>query len=103
MAKYTSVLSQLLRYIPRSEFQGIVQRHGGDKGVRSLSCWKQFVALFYGQLTGQHTLRDLVTALSAGIHKLQHVGLTRVRRSTLADANSKSSSRDLPRALFQFV
>ena len=88
MAKYTSVLSQLLRYIPRSEFQGIVQRHGGDKGVRSLSCWKQFVALFYGQLTGQHTLRDLVTALSAGIHKLQHVGLTRVRRSTLADANS---------------
>ncbi len=58
MAKYTSVFSQLLRYIPRSEFQAIVQRLAGDKGVRSLSCWKQFVALFYGQLTGQHTLRD---------------------------------------------
>ena len=91
MAKYTSVFSQLLRYLPRSKFQAIVRRHGGDKGVRSFSCWKQFVALFYGQLTGQHSLRDLVTALNANLHKLQHVGLNSVRRSTLADANSNRS------------
>ena len=46
---------------------------------------------FYGQLTRQHSLRDLVTALNASLHKLQHVGLRAVRRSTLADANSKRS------------
>jgi putative transposase len=93
MAKYTSVFNQLLRYIPRSEFQAIVRRHGGDKGVRSFTCWKQFVALFYAQLTGQHTLRDLVTAVNASLHKLQHVGLTSVRRSTLADASSNRSHK----------
>ena len=54
MAKYTSVLHQLLRHIPRDEFRAIVERHQGDKGVRKLSCWGQFVALFFGQLTGQH-------------------------------------------------
>lgn len=29
MGKYTSVLNQLLRYIPRDEFEAIVQRHEG--------------------------------------------------------------------------
>lgn len=98
MAKYTSVLNQLLNLIPRDEFQAIVSRHQGDKGIRRFSCWKQLVALFYAQLTGQHTLRDLVTALQTGLHKLQHVGLTGVSRSTLADANRQRSSeifRDL--------
>ena len=89
MAKYTSVLYQLLRHIPRDEFRAIVERHQGDKGVRKLSCWGQFVALFFGQLTGQHSLRDLVTTLDAGRKKLQQVGLGAVSRSTLADANRK--------------
>ena len=93
MAKYTSVLSQLLRYVPRREFLAIVQRQQGEKGVRSFSSWRQFVALFYGQLTGQHSLRDLVTALNSSLHKLQHVGLRAVRRSTLADANSNVLTR----------
>ena len=66
MAKYTSVLHQLLRHVPRDEFRAIVERHQGDKGVRKLSCWGQFVALFFGQLTGQHSLRDLITTLDAG-------------------------------------
>ena len=44
---------------------------------------------FFGQLTGQHSLRDLVTALDAGRSKLQQVGLGAVSRSTLADANRK--------------
>ncbi len=48
MAKYTSVLHQLLGHIPRNEFRTIMQRHQGDKGVRRLSCWGQFVALFSG-------------------------------------------------------
>ena len=59
MAKYTSVLHQLLRHVPRDEFRAIVGRHQGDKGVRKLSCWGQFVALFFGQLTGQHSLREV--------------------------------------------
>ena len=48
MAQYTSVLHQLLRYVPRDEFRAIVERHQGDKGVRKLSSWGQVVALFFG-------------------------------------------------------
>ena len=99
MAKYSPVLDQLLRHIPRSEFQQIVNRHQGDKRVRSFSCWRQFVCLFYAQLTGQHTLRDLITALNASLHKLRHAGLSHVSRSTLADANT-SRPAEIYRELF---
>ena len=102
MAKYTSVLNQPLHLIPRDGFQTTVSRHQGDKGTRGFSCWKQLVALFYAQLTGQHTLRDLVTALQTGLHKLQHVGLTGVSRSTLADANRQRPS-EIFRDLFFFL
>ena len=57
--------------------------------MRKLSCWGQFVALFFGQLTGQQSLRDLVTTLDAGRKKLQQVGRGAVSRSPLADANRK--------------
>ena len=99
MAKYSPILSQLLRHIPRGEFQQIVDRHQGDKRVRSFTCWRQFACLFFGQLTGQHTLRDLVTALNSSLHKLRHVGLFHVSRSTLADAN-RSRPHEMYRELF---
>lgn len=60
VAHYSSILNQLLNLISRQEFQRIVDTHQGDKRVRSFSCWRQFVCLFFGQLTGQHTLRDQV-------------------------------------------
>ena len=99
MAKYSSILDQLLRHIPRGEFQQIVNRHQGDKGVRSFRCWKQFASLFFGQLTGQHSLRDLVTAVNTGLHKLRQVGLSHLSRSTLADAN-ESRPHEMYRELF---
>lgn len=99
MAHYSSILNQLLNLIPRHEFQRIVDGHQGDKRVRSFNCWRQFVCLFFGQLTGQHTLRDLITALNSGLHKLGHVGLGHVSRSTLADANS-SRPHEIYRELF---
>ena len=92
MAKYTSVLHQLLRHIPRDEFRAIVERHQGDKGVRKLSCWGQFVALFFGQLTGQHSLRDLVTTLDAGRKKLQQVGLGAVPPAPAAPVSIKPTT-----------
>ena len=55
----------------------------------SCSVMSPGMTLFFGQLTGQHSLRDLVTTLDAGRKKLQQVGLGAVSRSTLADANRK--------------
>ena len=103
MAKYTSVLSQLLRYIPRSEFQSIVQRHGGDKGgaifVVLETVWGSFLwavnrtAHFERSGDGAEREHSQASACGANPGEALHA----------CGCELKSSSRDLPRALFQFV
>jgi hypothetical protein len=70
----------------------IVARHGGDKGVWSLTCAEQFRAMAFAQLTYRESLRDIEACLRAQAAKLYHMGFREpVARSTLANANE---SRD---------
>jgi len=87
MSHYDTIFHQFNQLIPRGKFKEIVDRFHGDYKVRSFHCWAQLVALLYGQLTGQHSLRDLVTALRSCHRKLYHLGIRAISRSTLSDAN----------------
>jgi len=87
-----SVFSQLISHLPDREFRRCVERYGGDRRIRSLSCWEQFLAMAFAQLTYREGLRDIEACLHALGPKLYHLGFRRrVARSTLADANE---SRD---------
>ena len=89
-----SVLAQLMDFVPKHEFDKCVQRYGGDKRVRSLSCYGQFLAMCFAQLTGRESLRDIETCLRAVGRKLYHAGLrSPAPRSTLAIANEKRDWR----------
>lgn len=98
-----SVMAQLMDFVPKHEFDKCVQRYGGDKRVRSLSCYSQFLAMCFAQLTGRESLRDIETCLRAVGPKLYHAGLrSPPPKSTLADANEKRDWRifaDFGRAL----
>jgi Domain of unknown function (DUF4372) len=84
------VFSQLMELIYSTEFSRCVKKYGGDKGVRSFSCWHQFLCLSFGQLTHRDSLRDIITCLEAHSSKHYHLGLTHgVSRSTFAEANEK--------------
>src|SRR5262249_42857519 len=53
-----------------------------------LSCWEQFLAMAFAQLTYRESLRDIEVSLNAHRRKLYHSGFRcLVKRSTLADAN----------------
>ena len=81
-----------MEFVPWTSFARIVQRHGGNSGVRTLSCAEQFRAMAFAQLTWRESLRDIETSLSANASKLYAMGFrSAVKRSTLADANE---SRD---------
>ena len=85
-----TVLAQILRMVPRSEFEKLAREHRGENRVRSFPCWSQFACLVYAQLSRQHSLRDLVLALETKRPLLYHcIGTNEVRRSTLADANER--------------
>lgn len=98
MAHHSTVFSQLLRVLPRHEFDRAAERHRRGRQLRSISRWDQFVALAVGQLTGRSSLRDLVANLGLQQSKLYHLGARVVRRSTLARTN-----RDQPASLFEEI
>ena len=83
-----TVFSQLIAHLAHSEFQKCVARYYGDRRHRSLSCWDQYLAMAFGQLTYRESLRDIEACLRSMGGKLYHMGFrSKVPRSTLADAN----------------
>ena len=87
-----TLFAQIMDFLPWKTFHRIVVRHGGDKGVRTLTCAGQFRAMAFAQLTYRESLRDIEACLQAQAAKLYHMGFREpVARSTLADANE---SRD---------
>ena len=89
-----TVFSQLMDFLPRHTFRRRVERYGGDQGVRRFTCWQQFLAMAFAQITYRESLRDIEACLGAVPDKLYHMGFqTPVSRSTLADANEKRNWR----------
>jgi transposase len=87
-----SIFSQLMGFLPDREFRRCVARYNGDRYAKKLSCWQQFLAMAFAQLTYRESLRDIEACLGAVGPKLYHMGFgDAVARSTLADANE---SRD---------
>jgi len=83
-----TVFSQLLSFLPDREFRRCVARYGGDARLRGFSCWDQYLAMAFAQLTYRESLRDIEACLRSVGGKLYHMGFhCRVARSTLADAN----------------
>ena len=89
-----TVLAQLLRFLSHDEFRRCVERYDGNRGVRRMSCWDQFLAMAFAQLTYRESLRDIEVCLGAQGRKLYHAGFRgAVKRSTLADANEQRDWR----------
>lgn len=88
MNKGQYVFGQFAQVLPRHEFDKCVARYRGNHRVRGLTCWIQFLAMSFGQITHRESLRDTVTCLQAHANKLYHLGFKHpVFRSTLAEAN----------------
>ena len=89
-----TIFSQLIEHAPGKEFQKYVARYRGDVHLRGFSCWDQYLAMAFAQLTYRESLRDIEACLRAMGAKLYHMGFRgKVTRSTLADANESHDWR----------
>jgi hypothetical protein len=87
-----TVFSQLIEHLPHKQFQKCAARYHGSYYVKNFSCWDQFLAMAFAQLTYRESLRDIEACLRSLQGKLYHMGFRgKISRSTLADANE---SRD---------
>ena len=82
------VFAQLVAFLDRSKFNRIVAKYSGDRYVKHLTCWNQFLAMMFGQLANRESLRDLIVALEAHHSKCYHLGMGKnISKSSLARAN----------------
>lgn len=89
-----TILSQLLDFISKYEFDKCVAKYNGNYRVKSFTCWEQFIVMAFAQLTGRESLRDIESCLEAVSTKLYHSGVkSNVKRSTLSDANENRDWR----------
>ncbi|CAH1203130.1 hypothetical protein NTGBS_500042 [Candidatus Nitrotoga sp. BS] len=60
-----TLFAQPMDFLPWSTFTRLVERHGGDRYVKSLTCAEQFRVMVFAQLTYRESLRDIKVCLSA--------------------------------------
>lgn len=81
------MFSQILKLIPRIEFERIVRETGAEYRSKGLSSWSQFVGMLFCQLGRAHSLREIEGGLKSCEGKLAHLGIEAPRRSSLSYAN----------------
>ena len=82
-----SMFSQILKLIPRTDFERIVRETGAEYRSKGLSSWAQFVAMLFCQLGRAHSLREIEGGLKSCEGKLAHLGIEAPARSSLSYAN----------------
>lgn len=88
MALCPTILSQMLQLISRYEFEKTVSEHRAEYHARGVSSWSHFVALLFGQLASQDSLRGIEAGLATQGQCLYHLGIRPMNRSSLSYANN---------------
>jgi hypothetical protein len=91
-----TILGQILKMVSRHEFETLAKKHHSGRSFRSASRWSQFSCLVMAQLTGRCSLRDIVDSASSQLHRLYHLGCSKLSRSNLARMNENK-----PYALYE--
>lgn len=82
-----TLFAQVIEFVPWKTFSRIIERHGGDAGVRTLNCADLFRVMAFSQLIWRESLRDIEVCLTANPSTLFYMELKgSPARSTLAGA-----------------
>ncbi len=83
------IFAQVMEWIHPEQFRRCVTRYAGNYKIRNFSCWDQFLAMSFAQITFRESLADIEICLRSRGDQLYHLGFrSSVAHSTLADANS---------------
>ena len=65
MAHHNTVFAQLLKLVPRHEFESLANQHHCGRKLRKMTRWAQFVAMATAQLSGGLSVHHGPRMLSA--------------------------------------
>jgi IS4 transposase len=79
----------IMKGLGRKYFDQIVEKHEGNKYTKVFGCWQHMVVMVYAQLSGAESLREVEVGFNSQQACHRVLGARAVKRSTLADANSR--------------
>lgn len=88
MSTSCSMFSQILKLIPRTQFQSLAKETKAEFGAKGLMCWTQMVAMLFCHLGRANSLREIEGGMKCAEGKLSHLGVEAPARSSLAYANA---------------
>lgn len=93
MRKLETILGELLKLVPRYQFEKAVQLYQGDRYVKSYTTWRQYITILFSQIKQKDSIRDIVTGWSAFASRWYHLGMGIISRSTFSDAHNRRDYR----------
>ncbi len=93
----------MLKMFSRYEFQESVIETGAEYHARGFTSWNHFVAMLFGQLAGQDSLRGIEAGLATQSKALYHLGIEPTHRSTLAYANEHRTHELFKKIFFRML
>jgi hypothetical protein len=88
-----TVFRDILKLVPWTAFDELVDEYTSDALSRSFSTRRQFTALLFAQFSGAASLREVEAVMESHQARLYHLGVGAPKRSTFADANRTRDSR----------
>jgi putative transposase len=92
MAHHSTIFSQILKLVPRHEFDQLAKKHDGARRSDAMNRWTQFVAMSTAQLSGRSSLRDIEQTIASQKHVNYHLGSGSIKRTTLSRCNQNLPS-----------
>ena len=93
MRHTNSVFHDILKFVPWTTFDRLVDKHGTDAAARGFKTRHQFIALLFAQFGGGSSLREVEAVMASHQARLYHLGVKAPKKSTFADANRDRDSR----------
>ena len=89
MNKDKYVFAQLIEFLDNNKFRHLVDKYDGNSYVKHFTCWNQWLAMMFGQLSNRASMRDLIVAIKEQIAKQYQLrlGSERIEKRRFAYAN----------------
>ena len=91
MRQITTIMGELLKILPRYEFEKLEKQHRSNHYTKYYTGWQQLVMLLYSRIAGHDSLRAIQTSL--GVHSNKWYHLARLLQFKNANTSTITSWR----------
>lgn len=98
-----TIFNEILDFIPRRTFKGLIGQHWFDKYKKSFSGYNLLLILMYAQVTWKDSLRDIETSLSVHKNLHYHLWIQSIKRTTIAYNNKTCPSEIFEKVFYELL